>query len=120
MLGPISFEALFKVTDFSTVDTKLKDWRQILVHEVEEFASELAVELRPDFQLSDPGDGTIVGPDGELGGRRFVLDYSRGRQVQPVGRDVHSHMQIRFSNFAPEQPIRILNHALAVEPQAGK
>ena len=38
----------------------------------------------------------------------------------PVGRNVYTLEQVKLSNFAPEQPIRIIQFALAVEGRTSK
>lgn len=120
MLGAIEFDCLFKPQNYGTDDMTKRDWRQVIVHEVEEAASSVRVDLLPDFQLSDPEADTVV-TDGETGGgRTFLMDYSKGRQVRPVGRLVHSFMAVRIRNFAPEEPVRIINHLLAVEARDSK
>lgn len=117
MLGPIRFEAVFKPTNMLVDDTVKRNWWQYVIHEPEDDASELRVELYPDFTNEDPGDGTIVQPDGSIGHRTFLMDYKLGRQKRPVGRDIYAYMGLRFSNFAPEAPIRIINHILGVSGQ---
>lgn len=115
MIGPIRFEALFKPRNYNTDDTQKRNWRQVVTHEVEAMASELRVELLPDLTDSDPEEDTVLGDDGEVSRRTFDLSFERGRQIRPVGRGIHNFMAVRLSNFAPDQPVRILNHALGVE-----
>jgi len=119
MLGPIRFDALFKPRDYGTSDSVKRNWRQVLTHDVQPTASELRIELLPDFALSDDEEDTVVNEDGETG-RRYFLDYSKGRQTRPVGRRIHNFMAVRMTNFAPEEPIAIINHILGVEGQKGK
>jgi len=53
-------------------------------------------------------------------GRVFRMDYSKGRQIKPVGRLIHFYMGLRMRNFAPEEPIRVINHLLCTEPRTSK
>lgn len=119
MIGPIKFDALFKPKNYGTDDVLKRNWRQILTHDVKPVASRLRVELLPDFALSDSEEATVQNESGEIG-RLFSMDFSRGRQVRPVGRRIHNYMGVRLSNFAPEEPIAILNHALGVEGRQSK
>ena len=119
MLGPIRFDALFKPRDYGTSDSVKRNWRQVLTHDVQLTASELRIELLPDFSLSDDEQETVVNESGETG-RLFNMDYSKGRQTRPIGRRIHNFMGIRMTNFAPEEPIAILNHTLGVEGVTGK
>lgn len=121
MLAPIDFMAKFKPTNFGDDDTLKRSWRQVLVHEPEMVSSIVRVQLIPDFQESDDDEGSIVAPDGTTGsGHTFDLSYPRGRQVRPVPRRLYNFEQVVLSNFAPEQPVRILNHLLMVDPHTSK
>lgn len=122
MLGAIGMDCIFKPQNYGIDDTQKRSWRQIVVHEVEQFASQLRIDLLPDFQMVDPEADTVVDPvTGETGeGRVFRMDYARGRQIKPVGRDIHNHMAVRMRNLAPEEPIRIINHVLCEEPRSSK
>jgi len=122
MLGAIEFDLLFKPQNYGTDDMPKRTWRQIVVHEVEAFASQLRIDLLPDFQLTDPEAETVVDPvTQEVGeGRVFRMDYSKGRQVKPVGRNIHMFMAVRMRNFAPDEPIRIINHVLGENPITSK
>lgn len=119
MLGPIKFLAEFKPTNYETDDIQKRDWQQVLTHIPESVASELRVELIPDLQNSDPEEDTVIDPvtmaTGK--GRVFRMDHPTGRQIAPVGRLIHNFQQIRFSNFAPEEPIRVLNHTMRLTPR---
>jgi predicted metallopeptidase len=99
-----------------------RDWRQVVTHEIESFSSKLRVELLPDFTQVDPDELTVVDPTtNETGeGRIFRMDYEKGRQVKPVGRRVFSFMAVRFKNFAPEEPIKVINHSLMMTPRTSK
>lgn len=121
MIGAINFDCLFKPQNYGTDDPTKRDWRQVVVHEVEDFASEVRVDILPDFQFSDPEADTVTDDAGVTGaGRTFLMDYAKGRQVRPVGRLVHSFMAVRIRNFAPEAPVRIVNHSLMVELRTSK
>lgn len=121
MLAPIDFMARFKPTNFGDDDVLKRNWRQVLVHEPELVSSILRVQLIPDFQEEDDEEGSVVDTSGETGeGRKFDLSYPRGRQVQPTGRRLYNFEQVVMSNFAPEQPVRILNHVLMVDPHTSK
>jgi hypothetical protein len=122
MIGAIKLDLLFKPQNYGTDDMSKRNWRQVVVHEVEQFASKLRVDLLPDFALSDPEADTVIDTvTGETGeGRVFRMDYNKGRQVHPVGRLVHWYQALRMRNFAPEEPIEIINHVLGVEPRVSK
>jgi hypothetical protein len=121
MIGPIDFLAKFKPTNFGDDDVLKRNWRQALVHEVEQVSSIVRVQLIPDFQSSDEEEPEVVDPAGDTGqGHTFDLSYPKGRQVRAVGRNLYNFEQVVLSNFAPEQPIRILNHLLMVDPHTSK
>ena len=122
MIGAIEFDQLFKPQNYGTDDMSKRDWGQIVVHEAEDFGSLVRIDLLPDFQMTDPEADTVVDPiTGETGqGRIFAMDYSKGRQTKPVGRNVHHFMAVRMRNFAPEEPVRIINHLLRVTPRTSK
>jgi hypothetical protein len=122
MIGAIELDLLFKPQNYATDDMSKRDWKQIVVHQVEQFASKLRVDLLPDFSQSDPEAETVVDTvTGETGeGRVFRMDYAKGRQKHPVGRLVHWYMGVRMRNFAPEEPIEVINHVLCVEPRTSK
>jgi hypothetical protein len=122
MIGAINFNALFKPKNYGTDDMQKRDWRHCVTHLPEAVATQLRVELLPDFLNSDPEELTIMAgdPPETGGGRIFDLSFSKGRQVAPVGRLIHNYQAVRISNFAPEQPIRLLNHSLMVTPRTSK
>ncbi|MCP4899945.1 MAG: hypothetical protein GY906_23500 [bacterium] len=122
MLGAIELDLIFKPQNYGTDDVSKRTWREVVVHEVENFSSKLRIDLLPDFQMIDPEAETVVDPvTGETGeGRVFRMDYSKGRQIKPAGRNVHFYMAVRMRNFAPEEPIRIINHLLCETPRASK
>ena len=121
MLGPIEFVADFKPANYGTDDYTKRDWRQIIIHEPEAISTTLRTELLRDFQNSDVDEDTVVDVAGETGdGRTYDLGFGQGRQIRPVGRLVHNFMGVRLSNFAPEEPLTIINHVLGVIPRTSK
>jgi hypothetical protein len=122
MLGPINFISLFKPMNYGTDDMLKRNWRQVLTYDIEEVSSQVRVELLPDLQNSDPEELTVLSgePPATGAGRVFDMAEPRGRQIQPVGRLIYNYMGVRLTNFAPEEPIRILNHELAVTPKISK
>jgi hypothetical protein len=122
MVGAIDFDCVFKPQNYGVDDMTKRDWRQVVTHEIESFSSKLRVELLPDFTQVDPDELTVVDPTtNETGeGRIFRMDYEKGRQVKPVGRRVFSFMAVRFKNFAPEEPIKVINHSLMMTPRTSK
>ncbi len=121
MLGPIDWLAKFKPTNLGDDDLLKRNWRHVLVHEPELVSSIVRVQLIPDFSQIDEDGDAVVAADGTTGrGREFDLSYPKGRQVQPTGRKLYNFEQVVLSNFAPEQPVRILNHLLAVDPHLSK
>jgi hypothetical protein len=121
MIGPIEFRAEFKPANYGTDDFSKRDWRQIIVAEPEAVSTQLRTELLRDFQNSDIDEDTVTDPDGATGeGRVYDLGFGYGRQIRPVGRLVHNFMGVRLSNFAPEEPLTIINHVLGVIPKQSK
>jgi hypothetical protein len=119
MIGPISMEAIFKPNNYGTDEQLKRDWQQIVVHEPETVASSLRVELIPDFAEVDDEELTVVDQDDTVGrGRVFDMSLAKGRQLRPVGRRIYNFMQIKMSNFAPDEPVRILNHILRSRPRS--
>lgn len=119
MIGAIDFEAVFKPFNYGSDDYTKRNWRHILVHEIEQFHSKLDIELRADFADEDQFEGDIQNDDGELG-RQFFMDYKTGKQIGRVEKVVHTYLQIVMNNFAPEEPIRIINHVLATTPRESR
>lgn len=119
MIGAIRFEAVFKPSNYGDDDYTKRSWRQIVVHLIEEFASRMEVELRADFGEIDQLAGDILNDSGEAG-RLFQMDYKTGKQVRQVEKIVHTYLQTVFSNFAPEEPIRVLNHLLSTTPRESR
>lgn len=113
MLGAIFFEAVFKPQNYGTDDYTKRNWKQVLIHEPESINSELMVELLPDFSDVDQFEGDIISNDaGDLEGRTFLMDQKFGKQVRRIEKVVHTYLGVRMTNFAPEEPIRIINHAI--------
>jgi hypothetical protein len=108
MLGAIDFRAIFKPKDYGTQDMLKRNWAHILSYIPEEVATQLRVELLTDMASVDLDEDLVQSgePPSTGAGRIFDLSFSRGRQVQPVSIDVHSYMQVRLTNFAPEEPRR--------------
>jgi hypothetical protein len=121
MIGPIDFRAEFKPTSYGDDDALKRNWRQIITYEPEDVTSTIRVQLVPDFQGEDDEEGSVVDAEGEVGaGRTFDLSYSRGRQLRPTGRRLYNYEQLIITNFAPNQPVRLLNHQMAVAPHTSK
>jgi hypothetical protein len=119
MLGAINLDLIFKSTNYGTDDMQKRDWGQIVTYEPEEVSSELRIELRPDFSTADPEELTVTDDQGVTGaGRVADLGFSGGRILMQVGRNIHNYLSPRFRNFAPDQPVRLLNHSMRKEPQA--
>jgi hypothetical protein len=120
MIGPIEFRSVFKVKNYGKDDDLKRQWSHIVVHEPEAVATQLRVELRPDFQDSDPLDEFLLDEEGEAVPERvFDLSFASGRQTAPTGRGIFNFLQVVMSNFAPEEPVRILNHTIRVTPRIG-
>jgi len=121
LIGPIEFLAKFKPTNYGDDDTLKRNWRHALVYDVEEKKSVVRVQLIPDFSLIDEEEGTIADENDEVGqGHTFDLSFPKGRQTRPVGRKIYNFEQVVISHFAPEAPVRILNHVIMVAPHMSK
>lgn len=120
-IGPIDFRAEFKPTSYGDDDSLKRNWRQILTHDPEDVSSPVRVQIIPDFQFSDDEEGSVTNEVGETGdGRVFDMNFVRGRQIHPVGRNLYNFEQIVLTNFGTNQPVRILNHYLGVDPHTSK
>ena len=118
MIGPIEFMALFKPSNLGTDDALKRDWKQVVTFIPESVSSSLRVELLPDMQNIDDEELTVTDSEGNTGaGRTFDLSGTKGRIKRTVGRRVYNYMQVRMSNFAPDEPIQLLNHALLSNPR---
>lgn len=122
MIGPIEWIAEFKPRNYDTDDYQKRDWQQVITHIPESVASKVRVELIPDFQNSDEFEDNVIDPvTQDVGeGRALRMDFSKGRQIMPVGRNIHNYMQVRMKNFAPEEPVQILNHMLRLTPKTSR
>ncbi len=122
MIGAIEFDQIFKPQNYSVDDTQKRDWYQIVSHQIASASSKLRVDLLPDFQQVDDLAEFQVDPETqETGdGRIFRMDHPKGRQRHPTGKRVYDYMAVRMRNFAPEEPLAILNHSLLVTPRASK
>lgn len=121
MIGPIEFRAEFKPSNYGTDDFTKRDWRQVIIHEPEAVSTTLRTELLRDFQNSDVDEDTVTDAAGVAGlGRNFDLGFGQGRQIRQVGRLVHNFMGVRLSNFAPDEPLTIINHLLMLTPRVSK
>lgn len=120
-IGPIDFRAEFKPTSYGDDDTLKRNWRQIVTHDPEQVSSLVRVQLIPDFQNSDDEEGAVLDDAGVEGsGRVFNMNFVRGRQVHPVGRNLYNFEQVVITNFGTNMPVRILNHYLGVDPHTSK
>ena len=120
MLGPIEFSPSFKPTDFGTGDFPKRSWRHVVEYDPGQIASKLQVELLSDFEATDPISGVTVTDEPNRKFRVFDLSYGKGKQVEAVERDIHNFMQVKMNNFAPDEPIRVLNHYLMQTPKVSR
>jgi len=119
MIGAIQFEAVFKPFNYGSDDYTKRNWRFALVHDVEQYNSDVEVELRADFASEDQFAGDVVNEDGTVG-RHFKMDRKTGKQIGQVEKIPHTYMQVLLKNFAPEEPVRIINHVLAMTPRESR
>lgn len=117
MLGAIEFKCIFKPNNYASDDIEKRNWSHVIVHEKETVSSKLRIELLPDFADEDPEELTVVRGTETGEGRTFDMSFRLGRQVAPIGRYIHTFHAVRFKNFAPDEPIRIINHAMRVTPK---
>ena len=123
MLGPIEMLASFKPTNFGTTDFPKRSWRHAVEYDPQTVASQLQVELLTDFESEDPISGATIEEDGDTITRKarvFDMSHSTGKQIEPVERQIHSFMQVKLRNFAPDEPIRVLNHVLMQTPKVSR
>lgn len=120
MLGPIAFECVFKPTEFGVPDGEFRNWRHVVIHDPEDRSAILEIEILQDFSQVDVEADTVTNPDGEISRRTFDMSYPRGRQSRPIGRSIYSFLGFRMTNFAPEEPIRLLNHIIGIEMKSSR
>jgi hypothetical protein len=121
MIGPIDWLAEFKPTSFGDDDVLKRNWKMILTHNPEEVTSEVRVQVIPDFQNSDDDESAVLDDAGIEGdGRVFNMNFARGRQKKPMGRNLYNYEQIVLRNFAPNQPITILNFLMDLDAHTSK
>lgn len=125
ILGAIEFRCVYKPNNFGTDDFLKRNWRQVVVHRIEDKPSTIRAEILPDFQNSDPEELTVVSADdaGEPAtgaGRTFALTYFKGRQVRPVGRQIYNFQAIRISQIDSDAPVGLINHLLMSTPRQSK
>lgn len=118
MLGPIEFFVSFKPTNFGTSDFPKRSWRHAVEYVPQAVASQLQIELLTDFEESDPVSGQQI-EEGRKA-RVFDMSHATGKQVEPVEREIHHYMQVRLRNFAPDEPIKLLNHILMQTPKLSR
>lgn len=118
LIGAIEFLAEFKPTNYGDDDTLKRNWRHALVYEPEDKKSVVRIRLIPDFQNIDDAENVDDGTEGD--GFLVDLSFAKGRQTLPVGRKLYNFEQVVISQFAPEAPVRILNHVVMVEPHTSK
>jgi hypothetical protein len=118
LIGAIEFLAEFKPTNYGDDDTLKRNWRHALVYEPEDKKSVVRIRLIPDFQNIDDAENVDDGTEGD--GFLVDLSFAKGRQTLPVGRKIYNFEQVVISQFAPEAPVRILNHVVMVEPHTSK
>jgi hypothetical protein len=117
MIAPIDFMAEVKPTNLSMDKNTKRPLDFYVIHEPEEFDSELKVEILPDFQNEDERAGAEITLEGQTvpGDRVVLMSNIHGRQRIATGRVIYTYVGYRLSNFAPEEPIRVLNLAPTVE-----
>jgi hypothetical protein len=110
MLGPINWFATIKPTNLGISADVKRTIDLFIEHVVEEFDSQVKIECLPDFANVDEGAGAVLSDDSGVPGDRILsMSSQKGRQNISLGRIIHSYMGYRLSNFAPEEPIRIIN-----------
>lgn len=114
MIGAIEFVANFKPRTFLMDDTIKRQWKSVLSFIPETQPSKLRIEHLMDFETLDRRDAGIQNADGTTG-RIFNLSDNEGRQERMGARELFTYLQLRMSNFAPDEPVRLLNHHIRVE-----
>jgi len=119
MIGPIELDLRFKPTNYGTDDNAKRNWRHAVTFVPQAQASALRIEVLNDLASSDELATEVEQPTvGE--GRLFDMSQTKGRQVGTLPRVIHNFIAVRMHNFAPDEPIEIINHALMFEPQEGR
>ena len=119
MIGPIELDLRFKPTNYGSDDNAKRNWRHAVTFVPQDQASELRVEILNDLAATDTLATEVEQPTvGD--GRLFDMSQPKGRQVGTVPRVIHNFIAVRMHNFAPDEPIEIINHALMFEPQEGR
>lgn len=120
MIAPIDFLAEFKPWNLGSNQMVKRAIDLFVIHEPEDFDSRLQVEFLADFEDTDrSADGVESDDSGVAGDRLFRMSHKTGKQRMSLGRLVHTFQQLRLSNFAPEEPIRILNVVPTIARHAG-
>lgn len=110
VIGAINWFATFKPTSLQKDSSIKRTVDLFVVHVPEEFDSQVKIECFPDFATEDEREGAILSTDDATpNGRTVLMSNPKGSQIVPLGRIVSRYMGYRLSNFAPEQPIRLLN-----------
>jgi hypothetical protein len=119
MIGPIELDLRFKPTNYGSDDNAKRNWRHAVTFVPQAQASELRVEVINDLAATDTLATEVEQPTvGE--GRLFDMSQTKGRQVGTLPRVIHNFIAVRMHNFAPDEPIEVINHALMFEPQEGR
>jgi hypothetical protein len=120
MIAPIDFLAEFKPWNLGSDKEVKRAVDLFVIHEPEDFDSRLRVEFLADFEDEDRAEGAVQSDDsGVAGSRVFTLSHRSGKQKMALGRIVHTFQNLRLTNFAPEEPVRILNIAPTVTRHHG-
>jgi len=110
MLGPINWYAMFKPSSLGKDSVTKRTIDLFVVHVPEEFDSSVKIEILSDFSAVDERAGAIMSDDSSApGDRRMLMSNPKGRQLATIGAVIYAYIGYRLSNFAPEQPIRIIN-----------
>lgn len=119
MLGPIELDLRFKPTNYGTDDHQKRNYKHVVTFVPQEQASNLRVQYLPDL-LSEDELGTEVLEPTIGQGRNFDMSQRKGRLTAPLPRVIHNFVAARLHNFAPDEPIELLNHAIMFEAQEGR
>lgn len=119
MIGPIELDLRFKPNNYGTDDNAKRNWRHAVTFVPQEQASKLRIEVLNDLAATDELATETEEPTVGLG-RTFDMSQSKGRLVAPLPRKIHNFIAVRMHNFAPDEPLEILNHAIMFEPEQGR